>query len=85
MEKIVDAINHQLVAKMHENEFSLQLNGTTNSSSNKIAYLICYERFIDNYGNIVKDLLFCKPILTSYRAHDSFAILNIFLEKNNVE
>ena len=65
MEKISDDINDQLVAKMHENDFSLQLDEATTSISNKTACLICYIRFMDNNGSIIKDLLFCKPILTN--------------------
>ena len=78
IDKISDDINDQLVAKMHGNEFSLQLDEATTSTSNTDAYLICYVRFIDNNHNIVEDLLFCKPILTNCRAHELFAILNIF-------
>ena len=48
---------------MRGNEFSLQLDEATTSTSNKDAYLICYVRFIDNDDNIVEDLLFCKTIL----------------------
>ena len=63
------------------NEFSLQLDETTTSPSNKNAYLICYVRFIDNDDNIVEDLLFCKPILTNCRVHELFAVLNNFFRK----
>ena len=75
----------RLVAKMRENEFSLQLDEATTSSGNKDAYLICYVRFIDNDNNIIEDLLFCKPILTNCRAHELFAILNNFFLENNLE
>ena len=51
--KILDDINDQLVVKMRRNEFSLQLDETTTSTSNKNAYLICYVCFIDNNNNIV--------------------------------
>ena len=66
---------------MRRNEFSLQLDEATTSTSDKDAYLICYVCFIDNDGNIVEDLLFCKPILKNCRAHELFAILNNFLRK----
>ena len=66
---------------MRGNEFSLQLDETTTSPSNKDAYLICYVRFIDNDDNIVEDLLFCKPILTYCRVHELFAVLNNFFRK----
>ena len=81
IDKISDDINHHLVAKMRGNEFSLQLDEATTSTSNKDAYLICYVRFIDNDNNIVEDLLFYKPILTNCRAHELFAILNNFFRK----
>ena len=42
-------------------------------------------RFIDNDDNIVEDLLFCKPILTNYRAHELFAILKNFFQENNLQ
>ena len=70
---------------MRRNEFSLQLDKATTSTSNKDAYLICYVRFIDNDGNIVEDLLFCKPILKNCRAHELFAILNNFFQENNLQ
>ena len=66
---------------MRRNEFSLQLDEATTSTSNKDAYLICYVRFINNDGNIIEDLLFCKPILKNCRAHELFAILNNFFRK----
>ena len=65
IDKIADDINDQLVAKMRENEFSLQLDEATTSTSHKGACLIWYIRFIDNDNNIVEDLLFCKLILTN--------------------
>ena len=68
IEIIADDINDQLVAKMLENEFSLQLDEATTSTRNKDAYLICYLRFIENNSNIVEGLLFCKPSLTSCKA-----------------
>ena len=37
---------------MGGNEFSLQLDEATTSTSNKDAYLICYVRFIDNDDNM---------------------------------
>ena len=43
---------------MRGNEFSLQLDEATTSTSNKDAHLIYYVRFIDNDNNIVEDLLF---------------------------
>ena len=58
IDKISDDINDYVVAKMRGNEFSLQLDEATTSTSNKDAYLICYVRFIDNDNNIVEELLF---------------------------
>ena len=55
---------------MRGNELSLQLDEATTNTSDKDVYLICYVRFIDNDGNIVEDLLFCKPILKNCGAHE---------------
>ena len=63
---------------MRGNEFSLQLDEATTSTSDKDAYLICCVRFIDSDDNIMEDLLFCKLILTNCKAHELFAILNNF-------
>ena len=84
IEKIFDGINNQLIAKMRGNEFSLQLDEATTSTSDKDAYLICYICFIDSDDNIVEDLLFCKLILTNCKAHQLFAILNNFYQENKL-
>ena len=84
-EKIADNINDQLVTNMRGNEFNLQVDEAIISTSNKDANLICYVRFIDKNGDIVEDLLFCKPILLSCKVHDLFATLNNFFEENNVD
>ena len=42
IDKISDDVNDHLVAKMRGNEFSLQLDEATTSTSNKDAYFICY-------------------------------------------
>ena len=85
IEKIADDINDQLVTNMRGNEFSLQIDEATISTSSKDANLLCYVQFIDKNGDIVEDLFFCKPILLSCKAHDLFAILNNFFTKNNVD
>ena len=66
---------------MRGNEFSLQLDEATTSTTDKDAYLICYVRFIDSDDNIMEDLLFCKLILTNCKAHELFAMLNNFFRK----
>ena len=85
IEKIADDVNDQLVTNLRGNEFSLQLDEATISTSNKDANLICYVRFIDKNDDIVEDLLFCKPILLRCKTYNLFAILNNFFEKNNVD
>ena len=42
IDKISNDVNDHLVAKMRGNEFSLQLDEATTSTSNKDAYFICY-------------------------------------------
>ena len=61
IEKISEDINDQLAAKSRENEFSLQLDEATISTSNKDAYLICYVRFIENDDNSLKICFFVNP------------------------
>ena len=70
---------------MHGNEFSLQLDEATTSTSDKDAYLTCYVRFIDNDDNIVENFFFCEPILTNCKEYELFAIPNNFFLKNNLE
>ena len=70
---------------MRGNEFSLQLDEVTTSTTDKDAYLICYVRFIDSDDTIMEDLLFCKLILTNCRAHELFTILNNFFQENKLE
>ena len=48
IDKILDDISDQLVAKMRGYEFSLQLYEAKTSISDKNAHLICYVRFVDN-------------------------------------
>ena len=48
IDKILDDISDQLVAKMRGYEFSLQLYEATTSISDKDAYMICYVRFINH-------------------------------------
>ena len=78
IEKIADGINNQLVTNMRGNEFSLQLDKATITTSNQDANLICCVRFIDKNDDIVEHLLFCKPILLRCKAYDLFAIPNNF-------
>ena len=55
IDKISEDSSDQLEAKMRGNEFSLQLDEATTSTSNKDAYLICCIRFFDNDDHIVED------------------------------
>ena len=48
IDKILDDVSDQLIAKMRGYEFSLQLYEATTGISDKDACLICYVRFIDN-------------------------------------
>jgi len=71
--------NDQLIEKIIENVFGLQLDEATDT--NKDAHLICYVRFIDG-DDIVEDLLFCKNITASAKAQDLFEILDNFMSEN---
>lgn len=53
---ISDNINEQLINKLKDKYFVIQLNKATDC--NKDAYLICYIRFMDGI-NVIQELLFC--------------------------
>jgi hypothetical protein len=76
---MADDLIDQLIKKINEREFRLQLDDATDT--NKDTHLICYVRFIDD-DDMVEDLLFCKNITASVKAQDLFDILNNFMSKN---
>jgi len=76
---IAEDLNDQLIEKIKEKVFGLQLNEATDT--NKDAHLICYVRFIDG-DDIVENVLFCKNITASAKAQDLFEILDNFMSEN---
>ncbi|XP_060846219.1 zinc finger BED domain-containing protein 5-like [Rhopalosiphum padi] len=79
---MAEDLNDQLIEKIKEKEFGLQLDEATDN--NKDAHLICYVRFIDG-DDMVEDLLFCKNITASAKAQDLFDILNNFMSENMLD
>jgi hypothetical protein len=75
-------LNDQLIEKLKEKEFDLQLYEATDNNND--ARLICYVQFIDG-NNIVEDLLFCKSIAASAKDQDLFQILDTFISENSLE
>ena len=76
-------IYDQLINRMKEREFSLQLDEATDSQD---AHLICYLRFVDfSEHNLVEELLFCKPIELGCRGIDLFNIIDNFISTNNLD
>ena len=61
IDKISDDISDQLVAKMRGNEFSLQLDEATTSTSDKDAYLICYVRLSITTTTLLNIYSFVTP------------------------
>ena len=62
-------IYDQLIDRIKQREFSLQLDEATDGSRN--AHLICYVRFVDfSEHSLVEELLFCKPIELGCRGID---------------
>ena len=61
IDKISDDMNDQLVAKMLGNEFSLQLDEATTSTSNKDAYLICTYTLLISTTISLKICSFVNP------------------------
>lgn len=80
---LAEDIKDQLVDKLKDKEFSLQLYEATDS--NNFRRLICYLRFI-NTGVFHEDLCFFLPnkITCQTRAVDLFEMLDSFMTKNNL-
>lgn len=78
---ISENINEQLISKLKNKNFAIQLDEATDS--NKDAHLICYIRFMDK-TNIIEALLFCKPIFGDTKAQTLFDITNDFMNCNNI-
>lgn len=81
IEHIAEDINDQLIKKIRDSEFGLQLDEATDN--NKDAHLICYIRYVDS-KSIAEELLFCKNITAGAKAQDLFHILNSFMLENNI-
>jgi zinc finger BED domain-containing protein 5/7/8/9 len=79
---IAEDIQQQLLAKLRDKLFSIQLDEATDS--NKDAHLIAYVRFCDGMS-AVEELLFCKLIELKATALALFAILNDFINEANLE
>ncbi|KAL4107763.1 hypothetical protein QTP88_018055 [Uroleucon formosanum] len=82
IQDISDNINDQLIDKLRNKNFAIQLDEAIDN--NKDAYLICYVRFVDRV-DIIKELLFCKSILSGTKAEDLFDITNNFIDHNNIK
>ncbi|KAL4148669.1 hypothetical protein QTP88_002841 [Uroleucon formosanum] len=82
IQDISDNINDQLIDKLRNKNFAIQLDEATDN--NKDAYLICYVRFMDGV-DIIEELLFCKFILSGTKAKDLFDITNNFMDHNNIK
>ncbi|KAL4099012.1 hypothetical protein QTP88_023513 [Uroleucon formosanum] len=78
---ISDNINEQLINKLKNKNFAIQLDEATDN--NKDAHLICYIRFMDEI-NIIEELLFYKPIFRDTKAKTLFEITNDFMNCNNI-
>ncbi|CAH2003213.1 unnamed protein product [Acanthoscelides obtectus] len=59
IDDIAEDVEHQLLGKLRDKLFSIQLDEATNS--HKDAHLIEYVRFCDGIS-VVEELLFWKPI-----------------------
>lgn len=79
---IAEDVQHQLLEKLRDKLFSIQLDEATDS--NKDAHLIAYVRFCDGIS-AVEELLFCKPIELKATALALFDILNDFINEANIE
>ena len=77
-------IHYQLIDKIKQQEFGLQLDEVTNGSRD--AQLICYVRFVDfSNQKLVEQLLLGKPIELGCREIDFFNIIDNFISTNNLD
>ena len=84
IDDMAEDIHDLLIDQIKEREFSLQLDEATDNSRD--AHLICYVWFVDfSEQNLVKELLFCKPIELGFRDIDLFNIIDNFISKNNLD
>ncbi|XP_035223584.1 zinc finger BED domain-containing protein 5-like [Stegodyphus dumicola] len=79
---IAEDVECQLLSKLRDNLFSIQLDEATDS--NKDAHFIAYVRFCDD-SLVEEELRFCKPIELKATAFALFAILNDFMNEVNIE
>ena len=77
-------ISDQLVCRLKDNEFAIQLDEATFGSHD--AYLICYVRYLfQAEKQIVEDILFCKPLELRCQGVDMFPIIDDFFSKNGLQ
>ncbi|KAE8298233.1 Zinc finger MYM-type protein 6 [Larimichthys crocea] len=74
-------IEAQLVEKIKENRFALQVDEATDSS--KTCLLIAYVRFV-NSNSISEDLLFCKPVPRRATAEELFKLLDDYFTEHEL-
>ncbi|XP_072398236.1 zinc finger BED domain-containing protein 5-like [Diabrotica undecimpunctata] len=79
---IAEDVQDQLLGKLRDKLFSIQLNEATDS--NKDAHFIAYVRFCDGIS-LVEELLFCKPIELKATSLALFAILNDYINEAKIE
>ena len=73
-----DDLKIQLIDKLRDNHFALQVDEATDSS--KDCHLIAYVRYVHG-GEIYEDLLFCKPILKRATSRELFNIIDNYIQK----
>ena len=67
-------ISDQLIFRLKDNEFAVQLDEATFGSHD--AYLICYVRYLfQAEKRMVEDILFCKPLELRCRGVDMFHVI----------
>ncbi|XP_072377896.1 protein FAM200A-like [Diabrotica undecimpunctata] len=79
---IAEDVQDQLLGKLRDKLFSIQLDEATDS--NKNAHFIAYVRFCDGIS-LVEEPLFCKPINLKATSLALFAILNDYINKAKIE
>ncbi|XP_072380160.1 zinc finger BED domain-containing protein 5-like [Diabrotica undecimpunctata] len=79
---IAEDVQDQLLGKLPDKLFSIQLDEATNS--NKDAHFIAYVRFCDGIS-LVEELLFWKPTELKATSLALFAVYNDYINKAKIE
>lgn len=81
IDEMSEDVEKQLVEKLKNRKFSLQMDESTFRDSDSI--LMAYVRYIDE-GDFAEEILFCKSLETTTTAKDVYNKLKTYLDENKI-